>query len=368
MTRPSQIFDRETEWTDLARFASAGHGGIAVVYGRRRQGKSFLLDALAREHDGLYHQAIEEERVPALESFARSLGDQAGLPRWALGGFRDWGEAIQAAAEQMAGRPIVLDEFPYMTRKSPELASVIQSAHDAARNGRGPAFTLLLCGSALSVMTELLTGQKALRGRATIDLLIPPFDFRTSRRFWGIEDHEAAFLVNATLGGPPGYRDLLGGRAPGSAAEFAGWLADGVLNPSHALFREAEYLLAEDPALADRSLYQSIISAVARGTSTRGGLAGVIGRPTTALEHSLSQLERARMLFREDDLLRRRSPLLRLADPLLRFEFAVIRHDRARFETRRTAEAWADAEPRFRSQVLGPHFEAVARDWARAYG
>ena len=74
------------------------------------------------------------------------------------------------------------------------------------------------------------------------------------------------------------------------------------------------------------------------------------------------------MLFREDDLLRRRSPLLRLADPLLRFEFAVIRHDRARFETRRTAEAWADAEPRFRSQVLGPHFEAVARDWARAYG
>lgn len=72
------------------------------------------------------------------------------------------------------------------------------------------------------------------------------------------------------------------------------------------------------------------------------------------------------MVLRDEDLLRSNRPLLRVADPLLRFAFAVIRPDRARFESRLTGDAWPDAQPRFRSQVLGPHFESMARDWVRA--
>lgn len=366
-SRPSDLFDRDHEWTELDRFASATRAGIAVVYGRRRQGKSFLLDALVKATGGFYHQAIEEERLPALESFGRSTAAYAGAPAWTTPKFSDWGTAFRALAEQAAGRPIVIDEFPYLTRKSQELPSVIQAAYDGAKNGRHPSFCLVLCGSALSVMTELLVGQKALRGRATLDVLIAPFDYRVSRRFWGIDDYETAFLVNAVLGGPPGYRDLLGGQGPSSPAEFGSWLFTGVLNPSHALFQEADYLLAEDPALVDRSLYQTIVAAVATGTSTRGGLAGVLGRPSSALEHPISQLERSRMVFRDEDLLRSNRPLLRVADPILRFNYAVVRPNRARFEARQTAEAWHDAEPRFTSQVLGPHFESIARDWTRTY-
>lgn len=367
VSRPSDLFDRDHEWTELDRFASATRPRIAVVYGRRRQGKSFLLDALAKATAGFYHQAIEEERLPALASFGRSMAAYAGAPAWATPQFGDWGTAFRVLTEQAAGRPIVIDEFPYLTRKSPELPSVIQAAYDGARNGRHPSFCLVLCGSALAVMTELLVGQKALRGRATIDMLIAPFDYRVSRRFWGIDDHETAFLVNAVLGGPPGYRDLLGGQAPSSPAEFRNWLLTGALNPSHALFQEADYLLAEDPALVDRSLYQTIVAAVATGTSTRGALAGVLGRPSTALDHPISQVERARMVLRDEDLLRSRRPLLRVADPILRFNYAIVRPDRARFEARQTAEAWRDAEPRFKSQVLGPHFESIARDWTRNY-
>ncbi|MFN8518152.1 MAG: ATP-binding protein [Chloroflexota bacterium] len=365
--KPPQLFDREREWADLERFASQDGRGIAIVYGRRRQGKSFLLTALAREHGGFYHQALEEERRPALRTFARTLGTYAGTSAVGAISFDDWEAALGVTVKVAAGRPIVIDEFPYLLRKSPELPSAIQSLYDAASDGRQPPFRLILCGSALSVMSGLLTGQRALRGRASMDLLVTPFDHRLSRRFWGIKDHHAALLVDATLGGPPGYRDLLDGRAPATGADFPEWLATGILDPSHALFREAEYLLAEDPALADRALYQTIVGAVARGTSTRGGLANEMGRPSTALEYPLAQLERARMLVRDEDLLRSNRPLLRLADPVLRFDFAVTRPDRARFEARRTAEAWADAEPRFRSQVLGPHFEGMATDWARTH-
>ncbi len=367
--RPSELFDREAEWADLASFVSgpAGTARLGLLYGRRRLGKSFILDQLARATGGFYHQALEEERAPALQHFAAASAAFAGLPEWAGGRFDDWAVAFRALAEQAAGRPMVVDEFPYLLRESPELPSVIQAAFDGVRAGRHPAFRLILCGSALSVMTRLLTGQQALRGRAVLDMPLQGFDFRQSRAFWGIHDLETAFLVNAVLGGPPGYRDLLGGASPSGTAEFADWLMEGPLNPSHALFREAEYLLSEDPTLVDRALYRSIIAAIASGQSTRRGVGTTLNRPDTALDHPLGQLERAQFIIRDADLLRPTRPLLRVADPLLRFHFAVLRPDLARFEARRTLEAWADAQPRFRSQILGPHFESTARAWTERY-
>ncbi len=223
---------------------------------------------------------------------------------------------------------------------APELSSVIQAAYDGVRFGRHPAFRLILCGSALSVMTTLLTGQQALRGRAMLDMPLRAFDFRQSRAFRGVRDLEVALLVDAVLGGPPGYRDLMAGATPARAADFGDWLAEGLLNPFHALFREAEYLLSEDPALVDRALYRSVIAAIAAGESTRRGVGAALGRPDTALDHPLAQLERAQFIVRDADVLRSNRPLLRVADPLLRFHFAVLRPDLARFEARRTAEAW----------------------------
>jgi len=365
--KPATVFDRDRERGDLQRFAAGRGRRIALVYGRRRQGKSFLLRALSDAHGGFYHQALEEEARPALDRFGQAIATYAGAPAWTAPRLDDWAGAFRVLAGTAAGRPIVLDEVPYLLRKSPELPSVIEAAFDASATGDHPPFCLILCGSALSVMAGLLTGQQALRGRAMVDLLVEPFDFRISRMYWGIDAHETAFLVNAVLGGPPGYRDLLDGAVPQAPEELADWLSDGILNPSHALYREAEYLLAEDPALADRSLYQTIVTAVATGTARREDLAGVLGRKSTALEYPLSQLERARFVYRDEDLLRRNRPLLRVADPLVRFHYAVIRPDQARFDARRTAEAWADAQDRFRSQVLGPHFETLARHWTATY-
>ena len=367
--RPANLFDRDAEWADLARFI----GGpittprLGLVYGRRRQGKSFMLESLTSVTDGFYHQALEEARAPALDAFSAALAAFVGHSGLPTGRFDDWPAAIRAVAEQAGGRPIVIDEFPYLLRASPELPSAIQAAYDGARSGRHPAFNLILCGSALSVMTRLLTGQQALRGRAILDMPVHSLDFRQARAFWEIDDLEVAFLVNAVLGGPPGYRSLLDGITPQSVGDFEDWLATGILNPSHALFREAEYLLAEDPTLVDRAVYRSIIGAIARGESTRRGVASRLDRPDTALDHPLDQLERSQFIIRDADLLRSNRPLLRVADPLLRFHFSVLRPDLARFEARQTHEAWGNAESRFRSQVIGPHFESLARTWTSRY-
>ncbi len=367
--RPAVIFDREREWATLTTFLAtpATQPAIALVYGRRRQGKSFLLDHLARQAGGAYYPAIEEERAPALARIAGMAARLAERPLLPGARFDDWQAAFDAIVDVAAGRPLVIDEFPYLLRASPELPSVIQHAFDAARTARRPPFRLILCGSALAVMSTLLVGQRALRGRVTTELLLRPFDFRTARDFWGIRDVPTAFLVHAVLGGTPGYRDLLAGQVPASTRSFAGWLASGVLDPSHALFREAEYLLAEDPGMADRALYQSVVASIASGSSTRTGIANDLRRSQSSLDHPLAQLERTAFVRRDPDLLRPNRPLWRINDPLVRFQFAVVRPDTARFEARRTGEAWIAAAERFRAQVLGPHFEQMARDWTASF-
>ncbi|MGH9156233.1 MAG: hypothetical protein ACRD1K_10465 [Acidimicrobiales bacterium] len=88
-----------------------------------------------------------------------------------------------------------------------------------------------------------------------------------------------------------------------------------------------------------------------------------MGRENRAVQYPLKALEQAGFVVRHDDLLRRRRPIYRLADPIIGFHHAVTRPDLARFEDRRFAEAWADAQPRFVTHVLGPHFQQLARDF-----
>jgi hypothetical protein len=382
LERPAGLFDRVTEWDDLVRFATEPSTSfrIGVVSGRRRQGKSYILDAIAHRVGGLYHQALEEESAPALERLGAAIAADRGLPGGSLA-FPDWSALLRALAEPATAaepnvpstpirpsRLVVIDEYPYLLAKSPGIASAIQLAYDEAKLGRQPPLRLVLCGSSMSVMAGLLSGQRALRGRAILDLVIDPFDFREAAAFWGLEeDSRLAFLLFCVVGGTPGYRDLLEMGSPTSVADFPAWLARGVLNPSHAMFRETDYLLAEEPSLTDRAIYQSALAAIAAGRTTSGAVAGALGRPETSVTHVIDGLERARFIERAGDVLRSRRPILRITDAMLRFQHAVMRPDLHRFESRQTVAAWSDAAARFESGVVGPAFEGIARAWTSRY-
>ena len=369
MERPGELFDRQREWDDLAAFATAPGSGIrlALVHGRRRQGKSFLLRRLAAAAGGFYYQALEEERGQALASFGAALGQHLGVPGGRLG-FNDWDEALRGitGVERSAPALAVIDELPYLLNHSPELPSLLQRVIDASRDG-GPPVRLVLCGSALSVMARLLTGAQALRGRAAVDLIVRTFDYREAARFWDIPRTPIAFAVHAVLGGTPGYRDLLSARPPSRMSDLGRWLAAGPLNPASALFREDDYLLTEERSLVDRALYHAVVSAIATGHTSQGAIAAALGREQRAVQHPLKALEEAGFVNRVDDALRSRRPFYRLSDPIVRFHHVITRPDLARFEDRRTAEAWADAQHRFATHVLGPHFEDLARTFTFRY-
>jgi hypothetical protein len=127
-------------------------------------------------------------------------------------------------------------------------------------------------------------------------------------------------------------------------------------------------LLAEEPGISDRALYHSVLSAVAAGATRPGQIAGLLGRPQGALTHPLNVLEDIRLIVRVEDALRRQRPVYRIAEPILRFHHAIIRPHLARLERGHGADVWRrDARPTFWSQVLGLHFEDLARTWTAEF-
>jgi uncharacterized protein len=373
-TRPPDLFDRTLEWNDLDRFVASSATGLraGIVYGRRRTGKSFLLRRLCRAHGGIYHMAQEEEPRPALQRFADSLAAARGLAPGQLT-LQDWDEALRTALRPVpgGGSPlVVIDELPYLLAHplGAQIPSAIQTLVDESRDApTGQGGRIILCGSALAVMSDLLSGAKALRGRAELDVLLKPFDFRTATDYYGVRDPRTAFLLHSYIGGTPGYRDLLGDASPQSPDELDELLLGTVLNPSHALFGEAGYLLREDPRITDRALYHSVLSAVAGGATTPSKVSSAIGRDVRSLAHPTETLVTAGFLVKDEDLLLQRRPTLRVADPIVRFHQLVTAPRLAAFEERRARPAWRAAQPTVSAQIHGPAFEALAREWVSRY-
>ena len=376
--KPQILHDRKTEWSDLTGFAGARGPRLrlGIVYGRRRYGKTFLLRRLVESVGGLYHLALQEERRPALERFSASVSrQQTGEPPLR---FDDWSDGLGYAVAMLGRRSsgpqvLVLDEYPYLRHRSPELDSTIQALMDESASGdlgsgwQSPV-TIIVCGSAMSVMAGILSGTSPMRGRAGLDLPLSSFDYRQARGFWRIDNPSTAFSVDSIVGGAAGYKDLTAAAGiPSHPEDLAGWLATTVLNPSHALFREDEYLLREDPRITAEAPYYSVLQAIARGQTSQGQIAGAVGRAPGDIVHHLRVMTTAGFLLRDHDLLTTRRPRYRIADPIVRFQHLITRRHMAQLEDRRASYVWSQARATYLSNVAGPHFESICRRWVDRY-
>jgi len=165
------FLNRSDELARLRRLFRQPGRGFAVLYGRRRCGKSrLLLEALPADR-GVYYVADDREGPLQRAALAAEVGrllrgfDRVTYPDWDALLARVWAEA-------RSGAVLAIDEFPALVAVAPELPSLLQRRIDAAQAG---APHLLLAGSSQRTMQGLVLDRNApLYGRATEILKVGP--------------------------------------------------------------------------------------------------------------------------------------------------------------------------------------------------
>ncbi|KAB8184208.1 AAA family ATPase [Microbispora catharanthi] len=367
LEKPERLFGRDTEWENLADFVGSPMSGatLGLVYGRRRQGKTLMLELLAQQTGGFLFGATQQTETQNLTDLGAAYAAHRGLRQPVA--FRTWREAIDELLRlgEDQATPLIIDEFPYLVSATPALPSYLQQAlsplsyakqHTRAR--------MILCGSALTTMAQLLSGGAPLRGRAGMELVVRPFRFREAAAFWGVDHNpELAFRLHALLGGTPAYLEMSGGSGPAGVPEFDRWVQRRLLNPASAMFREGGLLLREEPSIADPTSYSATLSAISAGNRRRSEIAAALGRPSSALAHLLGGLEDIGLIEHIDDALRGKRSVYRIAEPVVRLHQLVIQRHEAELVAGRAERVWKTNADTVASQIYGAHFEDLARQW-----
>jgi uncharacterized protein len=359
----TEMIDRDSELARL-REAIADPPQLVILRGRRRVGKSFLLThALARER-GVFFQADEQSERSHLEMLAREVARLLG-PRVPLR-FESWDEALETIGELAREQPlaIALDEFQWLLAAQPSLASIVQRHWDEWQRERVPV-TLILSGSALRLMEDLLAPGAPLFGRADYRPLLEPLDFRDASLFASRRlGAESKLRRYAVLGGTPQYQVWAG------AGALSRLIAERILSKGESLYEEPLHLLREEQEIRDPGTYFAVVREIAAGRTRVGEIANSTQIPTPNLTKMLSRLktlgyvEARSPLSPQGPEARRTS--YRLADPFFRFWFRFVFPNRSLLERGRVGDV-ARLVERDMDVYMGHAFEDVCREWAGRY-
>lgn len=323
-----EFVGRREEMERLDRLYRRSQGGLAVLTGRRRVGKTRLLVEWNRHHDGLY--TVADQSAPEIQRryFCEALASRFSIFQDAT--FRDWRSLLKALAEQARANrwkgPVILDEFPFLVASSPELPSIVQHwiDHEAVSSG----LVVAIAGSSQRMMHGLVLDASApLYGRAVEMLEIKPLRMADFTAATGITDPIACVKAYAAWGGIPRYWEL----AEPFAARVDEAVDRCVLDPLSPLHHEPDRLLLDEipPAVSLRP----ILDAIGLGAHRPSEIAGRIGQPPTSLARPLARLTemglvRREVPFGETEKSSKRA-LYRIADPFMRLWFRTVAPHRA---------------------------------------
>jgi Predicted ATPase (AAA+ superfamily) len=265
---------RENELKTLNALWKSDKFEFAVIYGRRRVGKTALISEFSKDKDTIFFTGVETNAKQNLENFSRCIMEyNTGIA--ANTSFQTFQSALECVFEFAKTKRIVLviDEYPYVARSSQSLASTLQFLID--KNKETSKLFLILCGSSMSYMEDHVLSYKApLYGRRTAQLKIKPFDFfEASRCFPNLSDEDKA-LAYGIMGGTPQYLMMLDDKL-----SIEDNIKNTLLNPASALFEEPNNLLKQE--VREPALYNALITAIATGSSKLNEISNVIGEETS---------------------------------------------------------------------------------------
>lgn len=306
--------DREIQRIRNA-IASDQESHLLVIYGRRRLGKSTLLQHILRESD-IYYLGVQSDKVLQRQTLVAEIARV--LPGFDDVQYPNWESVFKHLALRcQPGTVVVLDEFPYLVEESPELASVIQNLLDT----RALHYHLLLCGSSQRMMHGLVLDQTApLYGRAQEILKIEPLPIGWLQQAI-YSDAIQCVEAYSIWGGVPRYWEL--------AADFPA-LEEAVkyliLDKYGVLHHEPQRILLDDMNRTTQT--NSIISVIAHGAHRLTEICARLQKPATNLSKPLANLKDLGYLKREAPFGEHgkttKKTLYKIADPYLQFWYRFV--------------------------------------------
>lgn len=355
---PGLFVDREHELAELRRLADRGKPTIVLIYGRRRVGKTYLLEHAWEGRRVFYFLAAdataELNRTELIRELSTWSGQQLDPHEYPT-----WRTIFRLLADQADDQPliVVLDEFQYLMGGKDDIASQLVAIFD--RELRGRPILLALCGSSVGMMEGLLHGGQAIFGRSGWAARIDRFDYRDTARMVPERPAREAALVYGIFGGTPRYLAAIEPDEPLAAA-----VVRTILSPRGEINLQLAHILEQETGIRKVAEYNAILAAIAAGDIQVGPIAASTGIDVDSVRVAIRTLEELGYVRRERNFGASRTAVFqhRIDDNALNFWFRFVHPARSLLEIADPAEVWRRRiEPHLNTH-MGRVFESICRE------
>lgn len=348
---------REQELTSLNKLYASGKFEFVVIYGRRRVGKTALINQFIEDKKAIYFMGVESNAKQNLENFGKNIMEfGTGIPTEAA--FLSFQAALEYVFQLAEKERLILaiDEYPYVARSFKSLASTLQLLIDKYKDNS--KLMLILCGSSMSYMEDHVLAYKApLYGRRTAQMKILPFDFADTCRYFKNFSSENKALIYGIVGGTPQYLLQID---DGLSVEDN--IKNTFLNPTSSLFEEPENLLKQE--VREPALYNAIITAIATGASRMAEISTKVGEDTSVCATYLKNLMALGLIQKETPYGEKssRKSIYTIGDNMFRFWYRFVPENNSIISRGATELAYRRIEP-YLSDYMGKVFEEICKQY-----
>ena len=259
-----------------------------ILYGRRRIGKTFLLEEFAKSHKCIFFSAMEKNDSMNLSDFSELI--QRYFEGDFIAPFQDWKKAFDYIGNKSDKEKVclIIDEFPYIAQENPTVKSILQ--HQIDKSWINKNIKLILCGSNISYMEADVMGQRSpLYGRSTAQWEVKKFSYKEAAEFFPTYSYTDKLIAYGILGGIPRYLSEFNNNK--SLKEN---IKTKILTAGAFLKEEPLALLRME--VREPNIYNSILQAVASGTNRTSEIASAIHEEQTKVGKYISILISLRFL------------------------------------------------------------------------
>lgn len=252
---------RENELKYLNDAYTSDHAEFIVLYGRRRVGKTELLNEFCKDKACIFYTCREYTDNKQLQSFTDKIHSYH-IPAFEyVDCFSNWESAFSSVLHIQTSKKklLIIDEFPYACKANESIPSILQVLWDEKL--RHENVMIILCGSAMSfIEKELLAEKNPLYGRTTGIYKMKPLPYTDAVKFFPSFSEEDKLLAYSILGGVPHYL-----RQFSNKLSLEENIKQNILRKGCSLYNEVEFLLKQE--LRETSVYNTIVEAIALGNN-----------------------------------------------------------------------------------------------------